>query len=173
MALQSNSRSGRRLVAASAAALIFSGATAAGTAGARSMQCAPATQATIDGQFQRFSASWATGNPGKVAALFARDAVLLATVSNKPRTSPAEIRDYFEHFLVSRPVARIDSSTTRIGCNMATRVGTWSITLTDPKTHKKSEVQARYSFVYMFDRGQWWIDHLHSSKMPEPIASGH
>lgn len=155
----------RRVV--SGIALIFMGAISASSANARPMQCAPATQATIDGQFQRFSGSWQSGDASKVTALFARDAVLLATVSNKPRTTPAEIRDYFEHFLVSRPVAKIDSSTTHVGCNMATRVGTWTITLTDPKTHKKSAVHARYSFVYTFDRGQWWIDHLHSSKMPE------
>ena len=52
-------------------------------------------------------------------------------------------------------------------CNTASRVGTWTIALTDPKTHKKSDVHARYSFLYEFEQGQWRIKHLHSSLMPE------
>jgi uncharacterized protein (TIGR02246 family) len=140
---------------------------------ARAAQCAPANQAAVDAQFQRFGDSWHTGDARKVGALFTPDAVLLATVSNTPRTTPAQVRDYFEHFLLSRPVARIDSSTTRIDCNMAMRAGTWTITLTDPKTHKKSDVRARYTFVYKFEHGGWWIEHLHSSMMPESAASGH
>jgi uncharacterized protein (TIGR02246 family) len=143
------------------------------TAVARSMQCAPLSRDAIEAQFKRFNDSWQTRDPGKVTALFSPDAVLLATVSNKPRTTPAEVRDYFEHFLLSRPFAKIDTSTVRLGCNMATRVGTWTIALTEPKTHKKSDVQARYTFVYKFDRGQWWIEHLHSSLMPESGASSH
>ena len=142
-------------------------------AAARSMQCAPANRSMIEAQFKRFNDSWQTRDPGKVTALFSPDAVLLATVSNKPRTTPAEIRDYFDHFLLSRPIAKIDTSTVRLGCNMATRVGTWTIALTDPKTHKKTDVQARYTFVYRFDRGGWWIEHLHSSLMPEKGAPAH
>jgi uncharacterized protein (TIGR02246 family) len=127
----------------------------------------------VDAEFQRFSAAWHTGGAAKVGALFTPDATLLATVSNRPRTTPAEVRDYFEHFLVSRPVAKIDSSTTRIDCNMAMRAGTWTITLTDAETHKKSDVHARYTFVYKFNGGRWWIEHLHSSMMPESGAAGH
>jgi uncharacterized protein (TIGR02246 family) len=117
------------------------------SAAARSARCAPATEGTIEAQFKRFNDSWQTHDPDKVAALFSPDAVLLATVSNKPRTTHEEIRDYFEHFLLSRPIAKIDTSTVRVNCNTASRVGTWTIALTDPKTHKKSDVHARYSFA--------------------------
>jgi uncharacterized protein (TIGR02246 family) len=143
------------------------------TAAARSMQCASATQGTIEAQFKRFNDSWQTGDPDKVTALFSPHAVLLATVSNKPRTTYPEIRDYFDHFLVSRPFAKIDTSTVRVHCNTASRVGTWTIALTDPKTHKKTDVHARYSFLYKFEGGQWWIKHLHSSLMPETGPSAH
>jgi uncharacterized protein (TIGR02246 family) len=140
---------------------------------ARSMRCAPVSKGTIEAQFTRFNDSWQTHDPGKVTALFSPDAVLLPTVSNKPRTTHAEIRDYFDHFLVSRPIAKLDTSAIRIDCNSASRVGTWTIALTDPKTHKKTDVHARYSFVYEFDQGQWWIKHLHSSLMPETGAPAH
>lgn len=172
--MQRNLGSNRRLklLAIAGPALIF--ASIAPVAGvARSMQCAPVSQDRIEAQFKRFNDSWRTRDPGKVTALFAHDAVLLATVSNRPRTTPAQVRDYFDHFLLSRPVAKIDTSTIRIGCNMATRVGTWTIALTDAKTHEKSDVHARYTFVYKFSGGQWWIEHLHSSLMPEVGTSGH
>jgi uncharacterized protein (TIGR02246 family) len=161
------------MLAAGAMTLVAVGSLSPSNALARSMQCARASQDTIKVQFTRFNDSWETGDPDKVTALFSPDAVLLPTVSNKPRTTHPEIRDYFDHFLRSRPVAKLDTSTVRLSCNTATRVGTWTITLTDPKTHKKSDVHARYSFVYKFDRGQWWIEHLHSSLMPETGASTH
>ena len=161
------------MLAVSAVTLIAMGAVSPSSAAARSMQCAAASKVTIEAQFKRFNDSWQTHDPNKVAALFSPDAVLLATVSNKPRTTHPEIRDYFDHFLLSRPIAKIDTSTVWVDCNTASRVGTWTIALTDPKTHKKTDVHARYSFLYKFDRGQWWIEHLHSSLMPETGASSH
>ena len=127
----------------------------------------PATADLVEAQFTRFTDAWATGDPKKVTALFANDAVLLATVSNTFRTTPEEITDYFAHFLLNRPVARIDESSVRLGCDAAARFGTWTIDLTDPKTGSKSVVPARFTFIYRFEDGRWLIDHLHSSKMPE------
>jgi uncharacterized protein (TIGR02246 family) len=158
---------------AGAVTLVAMGPVFPSLAAARSMQCAPSSKGTIEAQFKRFNDSWQTHDPDKVTALFLPDAVLLATVSNKPRTTRPEIRDYFDHFLLSRPIAKIDTSTVWVGCNAASRVGTWTIALTDPKTHKKKDVHARYSFLYKFERGQWWINHLHSSLMPETGASAH
>ena len=134
---------------------------------ARTMRCSPVTSAAIEGQFTKFNQAWATKNPDEVAALFAPDAVLLATVSNTPRTTPAGVRDYFVGFLKNSPVAAIDSSTIKLGCNQASRVGTWTVNLTNPDTRVTSAVKARYSFNYKYAQGRWWIDHLHSSMMPE------
>ncbi|MFP5330435.1 MAG: SgcJ/EcaC family oxidoreductase [Alphaproteobacteria bacterium] len=121
----------------------------------------------VEAHFARFNEAWASGDAQTVADLFAPGAVLLATVSNKPRTTRAEIVDYFDHFLANKPVSRIDTSVIRLGCNMAARFGTWTIELTDPKTGAKSTVPARFTFIYRFEDGEWAIDHLHSSKMPE------
>jgi uncharacterized protein (TIGR02246 family) len=161
------------MLAAGAVTVVAIGPVSPSSAAARSMRCAPASKGTIEAQFKRFNDTWQTHDPDKVTALFLPDAVLLATVSNKPRTTHAEIRDYFDHFLLSRPIAKIDTSTVRVGCNTASRLGTWTIALTDPKTHKKTDVHARYSFLYKFERGQWRIKHLHSSLMPETGASAH
>ena len=98
----------------------------AGSGEARSMHCAPVSRAAIDQQFATFNRSWLTRDPDKVTALFAPGAVLLATLSDEPRTTRAGIRDYFAHFLKKAPDGHIDTSTTTIGCNEAARMGTWT-----------------------------------------------
>lgn len=133
----------------------------------KSMQCAAVTKTKVDALFTDFNNSWATKDPAKVTALFTKDAVLLPTVSNKPRTTSAEINDYFVKFLKGNPVATIDTSTYKMGCNQVARLGTWTVTLTDAGTGAKSDVKARYSFIYRIEGGKWKIDHLHSSMMPE------
>lgn len=140
---------------------------AASGAEARSADCAPVDDAMIEAQFDRFNAAWATKNPDTVSAMFAPDAVLLPTLSDEERTTPAGINKYFVHFLEKAPVARIDSSSVRLGCNMAARMGNWSVDLTDSKTGEKSTARARYTFVYRFADGGWWIEHLHSSLLPD------
>jgi hypothetical protein len=86
---------------------------------------------------------------------------------NTPRTDHAAINDYFFEFLQKSPVAPINTSTVEKDCNTAPRLGTRTVTLTDPTTGAKTEVKARYSFLYRVEDGKWKIDHLHSSMMPE------
>ncbi len=130
-------------------------------------RCAMLSPASLDAKFAEFNNAWATKNPDTVTALFAQDAILLATLANTPRTDHAGIRDYFVKFLKSSPVGTIDSSTTRSGCNWALRAGTWTVGLTDKDTGAKSDVKARYTFLYQYRGGVWKIEHLHSSVMPE------
>jgi uncharacterized protein (TIGR02246 family) len=155
------------LLAAAAGVLVAAPAAAHSDVPGKNQRCAPVTTAAVERQFDQFNQAWSTKNPDRVAALFAPDAVLLATVSNQPRTTPGAVRDYFVSFLKASPVGRIDTSTFRLGCNTASRLGTWTVTLTDPATGGKTDVKARYSFIYKYQGGRWWIDHLHSSKMPE------
>lgn len=131
--------------------------------------CHTADQAALDAKFTEFNNAWATKNPDTVTALFDDDAVLLATVSNTPRKDPAQVRDYFVKFLQNSPVGKIDTTTVKSGCDWALRMGTWTVTLTDPKTGAKNDLKARYTFLYQFEDGQWKIEHLHSSAMPEKL----
>lgn len=150
-----------------AGALVASMAAGAPAAFARTMSCPTVSSADVEKQFTAFNAAWATKDPDKVTALFTPSAVLLATLSNTPRTTPAAVRDYFVKFLKNSPQATLDSSTVRIDCSTATRVGLWTVALTNPTTGAKSDVKARYSFTYLWDGSAWKIDHLHSSVMPE------
>ncbi|GAA0746258.1 SgcJ/EcaC family oxidoreductase [Ideonella azotifigens] len=127
--------------------------------------CQATSEQQVAALFDRWNASLRTLDPDKVVANYAPDGVLLPTVSNEPRTSPAEIRDYFVKFLKSEPQGTIDKRLIRIGCNVAQDVGTYTFQFKDGQT-----VKARYTYVYEWENGQWLIAHHHSSAMPEPVA---
>jgi uncharacterized protein (TIGR02246 family) len=107
---------------------------------------------------------------GKVAQRYGSGAVLIPTLSNTPRTDPAAITEYFEHFLAKRPRGHIDSRTVQSGCNLAVDMGTYTFSLMDDKG-TTSEVAARYTFIYQYRDGAWKILHHHSSAMPEVGAN--
>ncbi|MCY7397928.1 MAG: SgcJ/EcaC family oxidoreductase [Sphingomonas bacterium] len=130
------------------------------------MQCAAIPAGAADTLFNQVNAAWASKNPDKVADLFSRDAVLLPTVSNTPRTDRAGIRDYFVQFLKGAPVATINTSNVREGCNMLARMGTWTVALTNQNSGLRNNVKARYTFIYKYEDKAWKIAHLHSSMMP-------
>lgn len=127
--------------------------------------CAPATQQQIASLFDRWNDSLRTGDPDKVLANYAPDGVLLPTVSNQARTTPAAIKDYFVKFLKYKPQGSIDDRFIRIGCNVAQDVGNYTFRYADGKT-----VHARYTYVYEWNDGKWLIAHHHSSAMPEPVT---
>lgn len=125
------------------------------------------SKAFIAKQFQIWNAALQTGDPAKVAALYCNPGgVLLPTVSNKVRSTPAEITDYFQYFLKMKPVGKIDESYIRIlGPGGAINSGIYTFTLT--KDGKTEQVQARYTYVYDKVHGKWCIMDHHSSAMPE------
>ena len=121
--------------------------------------------------FDQWNAALATGDPEKVAALYAPNAVLLPTVSNQIRTNHAEIVDYFAHFLQSKPQGKIDRGIiTVMDPQTAINTGIYTFTLT--QNGQPQHVQARYTFVYQKQNGQWLIINHHSSKMPEAAPAG-
>jgi uncharacterized protein (TIGR02246 family) len=163
----------RRSMAKSAAlvtatALVTVGSVAAGVSLAGSNTPAKPTQKQVATLFDGWNAALQTGDPDKVADLYAKDAVLLPTVSNKVRTDRAEIVDYFEHFLQNKPVGKkIQTVVDILDNNSAIDAGVYEFTLTDPDTGKKRVVEARYSYTYEKIDGKWLIVNHHSSAMPE------
>lgn len=142
--------------------LILAAALLGVSAQARTASCASTDEAQVAALFDRWNASLATLDPDRVVANYATDGVLLPTVSNQPRGNHAEIRDYFVSFLQKKPQGKIDRRFVKVGCNLATDVGTYTFSFKDG-----SKVSARYSFVYEFKDGRWLIAHHHSSAMPE------
>lgn len=127
-------------------------------------QCVRIDKAQVAALFDRWNNSLRTGDPRKVAANYARDSVLLPTMSNRVRKTDKERIDYFKSFMKKRPVGHIDSRTIRTGCNDALDTGVYTFTFANGK-----KVRARYTFTYVWDqnRNRWLISSHHSSMMPE------
>jgi uncharacterized protein (TIGR02246 family) len=132
-------------------------------------RCAPIDEGKVAAMFDQWNLALATLDPAKVTARYWPNAVLLPTVSNTPRTNPALIQDYFEHFLQKHPRGYIESRTVDVGCNLAVDMGTYTFSLMDD-SGRVNEVHARYTYVYEARDGQWKIIHHHSSAMPEPMG---
>lgn len=143
-------------------ALCVSLATLSQYALARSESCHAANEQEIASLFDRWNNSLKTGDPKKVVANYATKSILLPTVSNQPRLTPAEREDYFVHFLEKKPVGKIDSRTIEVDCNTAIDAGLYTFTFGDG-----SQVKARYTYTYKWNGKQWLITSHHSSAMPE------
>jgi hypothetical protein len=125
--------------------------------------CQATTEREISALFDRWNQSLQTGDPQKVVANYAQRSILLPTVSNKPRLTPAEKNDYFQHFLADRPFGNIDSRSIYIGCNSAVDAGLYTFTF----ARTGAIVPARYTYTYEWNGSQWLITSHHSSAMPE------
>lgn len=125
----------------------------------------PITEKEVRALFDKWNSALATLDSTKVAARYAKNAVLLPTVSDTPRTSAALIKDYFDAFLLKKPQGKITEGNIIIGANWAQDAGIYEFTM----GADGSKVKARYSFVYVFEDGEWKISHHHSSVMPEAI----
>jgi len=125
----------------------------------------PITKEEVRALFYLWNDALATGNSEIVANRYAKDPILLPTVSDTPRTDFPLIKDYFDAFLTKKPQGKILDGKIRIGNNWAQDAGIYEFTM----GVDGSKVKARYSYVYVFEGGEWKISHHHSSIMPESI----
>jgi len=123
----------------------------------------PITEDEVRGLFQLWNSALDTLDSSAVAARYAKDGVLLPTVSDVPRTDFDSIKDYFDAFLLKKPQGVILESNVLIGTNWCQDAGIYEFTMGETG----DKVKARYSFIYKFEDGQWKIAHHHSSRMPE------
>ncbi|MEK9808256.1 MAG: SgcJ/EcaC family oxidoreductase [Halieaceae bacterium] len=115
--------------------------------------------------FSNWNDAIQTGDPDKVTAMYAEDAVLLPTVSNQVRHNHSEIRDYFVSFLAKSPSGEINESNPRqLTDDLVSNTGVYTFTFGDG-----AQVMARYSYLYKRIGGEWKILEHHSSMMPEPV----
>lgn len=124
------------------------------------------TEQQVKDLFQLWNNALIAEDADAVAKRYAKQAVLLPTVSDVPRTNYGLIKDYFTHFLASKPSGEILESYVTIGNNWCSDMGIYEFTM--GTTGEK--VKGRYTFVYVWEDGQWMINHHHSSKMPESAA---
>lgn len=130
-----------------------------------------ADEREIAALFDRWNTALASGNPQEVAALYADDGVLQPTVSNWMRVGQDEIAHYFESFLKKKPQGVINAREIKmLDDDSAMDAGIYTFTLHDDQGGSK-QVQARYTYVYEKQDGEWKISLHHSSAMPEPVPS--
>jgi uncharacterized protein (TIGR02246 family) len=131
-----------------------------------SAHATPPTKNEISALFSEWNKALATGDSQTVTSLYAPDGVLLPTVSNDVRTTPDEIKAYFDVFLKLKPQGVIDEENIQIlDDNSAINSGVYTFTLV--KDGKPEKVQARYTYVYEKMGDKWLIKNHHSSAMPE------
>ena len=158
------------LVCAFSASMVHAAETAPQLYGSVAEQPTDVKDREIAGLFDRWNTALQTGNAQAVVALYAQNALLQPTVSTQVRSTPAQIKNYFEHFLPMKPVGQINYREIRqLGSNVAMDSGVYTFTLTEAPG-KTREVKARYTFVYEQVGGQWKILNHHSSAMPETQA---
>ncbi|KAL7558349.1 hypothetical protein ACA910_004014 [Epithemia clementina (nom. ined.)] len=115
--------------------------------------------------FTLWNDALATLDSDKVASRYAKDSVLLPTISDKPRTDYASKKDYFDIFLKNKPQGEILESYVQVGDGWCKDVGIYEFTMGTTG----DKVKGRYSFVYTYEDGEWKISHHHSSVMPESV----
>jgi uncharacterized protein (TIGR02246 family) len=147
----------------SACAILAGCASSTGAPPAASAACKATSEQEIASLFDRWNQSLQTGDPHQVVANYAERSILLPTVSNKPRLTPAEKLEYFQHFLEKQPSGKIDMRFIDIDCKSAIDAGLYTFTFA-----KTGEVvHARYTYTYRWDGSKWLITSHHSSAMPE------
>jgi uncharacterized protein (TIGR02246 family) len=114
--------------------------------------------------FDLWNEALQTGQADKVVELYAPDAILLPTVSDRVRHNHNEIKDYFEHFLPKKPVGKIDEANVRIFGGIAINSGIYTFKF---QIEPIQTVQARFTYVYRKEGDKWLIIEHHSSVMPE------
>jgi uncharacterized protein (TIGR02246 family) len=122
-------------------------------------------EAKVLGLFKKWNMAIQSGNPDEVVKLYADDAILVPTLSNKIRHNNKEIRDYFVQFLALNPVGKILEHNIRIYNDIAINSGIYSFEIN--KNNSRTEVKARFSYVYKKFTNSWLIIEHHSSLLPE------
>lgn len=126
-----------------------------------------ATKAEIHAALMKWINALGSGQGEKpIAALYARDAILLATFAPKPLTTPAAIAAYFRQ-LTQKPAlkARVESEKIDLfgGGGADTGLYTFSYRGNGQDVH----VPARFTFVFRKSAKGWLIVSHHSSLVPQ------
>jgi uncharacterized protein (TIGR02246 family) len=123
----------------------------------------PITETEVRDLFGLWNDALASKDPEQVAKRYSKNGVLLPTVSDVPRTDYPGIVDYFTNFLKLEPQGEILDGNIIVGTNWAQDAGIYEFTM----GATGAKVKGRYTYVYVFEDGEWKISQHHSSVMPE------
>lgn len=112
--------------------------------------------------FEQWNNALQTQKPQNIVKLYASNAVLLPTISNKICHNHQEMEAYFSDFLAREPFGKIDKFNISIFDKIIMNSGIYTFSFKDG-----SKIQARFTFVYQWNGKHWMIIKHHSSQMPE------
>ncbi|EJK62051.1 hypothetical protein THAOC_17355 [Thalassiosira oceanica] len=121
------------------------------------------TEDQVRSLFSLWNNALATGDSRIVAKRYAKQSILLPTVSDTPRTDFDAIKDYFDAFLLKQPQGQVREAPEEDKSRDLNNPHQFTMGATGDK------VKARYTYVYVYEDNQWKIAHHHSSVMPEGI----
>jgi uncharacterized protein (TIGR02246 family) len=127
------------------------------------------SKADIIGLGEAWGKALASRDSKNITALYAPEAVLLATFSNELDT-PQEISNYFVG-LTKKPDLKVKFEKQNVKVfddNTASNSGLYTFSFTEKG--KTVSVPARYTFTYEKINGKWSIVEHHSSLRPETAA---
>lgn len=106
-------------------------------------------------------------DPSPVTSLYAKDGVLWGTISDKLRTSPDAIKDYFVNAYKKLPKLTVEFKDPHVRVYGNTAINSGYYTFTYEKDGKKKVLPARYTFALTKRDGKWLLIDHHSSGMPK------
>jgi len=124
-----------------------------------------AAEQQIQQAFDAWLAAVSSGSSEAVTKLYARDAILLPTLSPKVAATPEDRKAYFDAF-TSKPGLKGTVNEEHIRVFGHTAINSGLYTFTYLKDGATVEVPARFSFVYRKTPQGWLIVDHHSSKLP-------
>jgi uncharacterized protein (TIGR02246 family) len=126
----------------------------------------------IETLFEEWNEALQSGDPSRVTDLYAFNAVLVPTLSNRVRLGHAEIEDYFRDFLAKNPSgADVARSHIRVYGDTAINSGIYVFAFS-PADKEPYSVRGRFTFVHHWHGDRWLIVEHHSSLMPEDGPQG-
>jgi uncharacterized protein (TIGR02246 family) len=116
---------------------------------------------------QEWAKAFAEHNVEKIVAFYAKDATVWGTNALELRTTPEELRAFFQStFRIPNVAISFDSQTIRVFGNVAVVAGNY--TFKAGSGDQEQSTLARYSFTFLQDGARWLIIDHHSSPMPIP-----
>lgn len=120
----------------------------------------------VQSAFAAWRSALSSGKAQTIVALYADDAVLLATLAQQPILTQADRTAYFSTLMAKPKLAvKLDEEHVRLlDDNSAVVSGLYTFSYNDQGQSVK--IPARYTFVFEDMGGQWKIVEHHSSKIP-------
>ena len=108
-----------------------------------------------------------TGDPKKVAELYAEDNTFLPTMSPDFKRGKAGAEGYFVHFLEKKPMGEVrDGEVQPMGEGFYSYNGLYDFEV--DKDEKRVVMECRFTFNLRKEKnGEWKITHHHSSEKPK------